>query len=42
MAIDRSLIHKLFGLCNRAAILLTLLVLLSLPFLFLYVPHRGT
>jgi hypothetical protein len=33
--------HKLFGLCNRAAILLTLLVLLSLPLLYLYVPHRA-
>jgi len=33
--------HKLFGLCNRAAILLTLLVLLSLPLLYLYVPQKG-
>ena len=34
--------HKLFRLCNRAAISLTLLVLLSLPLLYLYVPARGT
>jgi hypothetical protein len=33
--------HKLFRLCNRAAILLTLLVLLSLPLLYLYVPRTG-
>ena len=30
--------HELFRLCNRATIMLTLLVLLSLPLLFLYVP----
>jgi hypothetical protein len=29
--------HKLFGLCNRAAIV----VLLSLPLLYLYVPQKG-
>jgi hypothetical protein len=34
--------HKIFRLCNRAAILLTVLVLLSLPVLFLYVPGRGS
>jgi hypothetical protein len=28
-------------LCNRAAIMLTLLVLLSLPLLYLYVPGKG-
>jgi hypothetical protein len=33
--------HKLFRLCNRAAILLTLLVLLSLPVLYLYVPTKA-
>jgi hypothetical protein len=33
--------HKIFRLCNRAAILLTLLVLLSLPLLYLYVPRSG-
>ncbi len=31
--------HELFRLCNRATIMLTLLVLLSLPLLFLYVPE---
>ena len=34
--------HKIFRLCNRAAIMLTILVLLSLPLLFLYVPGRGS
>jgi uncharacterized membrane protein len=33
--------HKLFRLCNREAILLTLLVLLGLPLLYLYVPAKG-
>jgi uncharacterized membrane protein len=33
--------HKIFRLCNRAAIMLTLLVLLSLPLLYLYVPGKG-
>jgi hypothetical protein len=30
--------HELFKLCNRAAISLTFLVLISLPLLYLYVP----
>ena len=34
--------HKIFHLCNRAAILLTVPVLLSLPVLFLYVPGTGS
>jgi hypothetical protein len=33
--------HKIFRLCNRAAIMLTFLVLLSLPLLYLYVPGKG-
>ena len=33
--------HKIFRLCNRAAIMLTLLVLLSPPLLYLYVPGKG-
>src|ERR1700733_2759654 len=33
--------HKLFRLCNRAATLLTFLVLVSLPLLYLYVPRTG-
>lgn len=32
--------HELFRLCNQAAMLLTLLVLLSLPLLYLYVPQK--
>ena len=34
--------HKIFHLCNRAAILLTVPVLLSLPVLFLYAPGTGS
>ncbi|HUI13974.1 MAG TPA: hypothetical protein VL048_10965 [Xanthobacteraceae bacterium] len=33
--------HELFKLCNRAAIGLTMLVLISLPLLYLYVPVKG-
>jgi hypothetical protein len=33
--------HELFKLCNRAAIGLTVLVLISLPLLYLYVPTKG-
>ncbi len=33
--------HQLFKLCNRAAISLTFLVLISLPLLYLYVPAPG-
>jgi hypothetical protein len=33
--------HELFKLCNRAAIGLTTLVLISLPLLYLYVPAKG-
>ncbi|HTZ02172.1 MAG TPA: hypothetical protein VMC05_07540 [Xanthobacteraceae bacterium] len=33
--------HELFKLCNRAAIGLTMLVLVSLPLLYLYVPTPG-
>jgi hypothetical protein len=33
--------RELLGRCNRGAILLTLLVLVSLPLLYLYVPQRG-
>ncbi len=33
--------HELFKLCNRAAISLTFLVLISLPLLYLYVPAKG-
>jgi hypothetical protein len=33
--------HKIFRLCNRAAIMLTFLVLLSLPLLYLYGPGKG-
>jgi hypothetical protein len=33
--------HELFKLCNRAAIGLTMLVLISLPLLYLYVPTKG-
>jgi hypothetical protein len=33
--------HELFKLCNRAAIGLTALVLISLPLLYLYVPAKG-
>jgi hypothetical protein len=32
--------HKLFGLCNRATIFLTLLVFVSLPLLYFYVPPK--
>jgi hypothetical protein len=34
--------HELFKLCNRAAISLTFLVLISLPLLYLYVPKPGS
>ncbi len=33
--------HELFRLCNQGAILLTLLVFISLPLLYLYVPEKG-
>jgi uncharacterized membrane protein len=33
--------RELYRLCNRAAILLTLIVLISLPLLYLYVPKKG-
>jgi uncharacterized membrane protein len=32
--------HKLFRLCNRATIFMTLLVLVSLPLLYFYVPAK--
>jgi uncharacterized membrane protein len=34
--------RELFSVCNRAAIMLTTLVLISLPLLYLYVPPKGS